>query len=140
MREGAKTAIAVFSIISYVICFFISLALAGGTDRSWVVSFFVFGIFAFLIASGVAMVFGHGGFLLSGWNTMTPEEKTRYDKKDILRFGGILVIVGALGTMLSLVSFINHVPWLGWMSIAMTLIIMFAGAVHMSKDEKFYSV
>lgn len=34
---------------------------------------------------GILFSAGKGGFLIAGWNTMSPEEKARYDEKAVFR-------------------------------------------------------
>ena len=38
-----------------------------------------------LIALGIVFFLGKGGFLLSGWNSMSPEERAEYDEKKFFR-------------------------------------------------------
>ncbi len=140
MKEGMKTAIAAISMILLLICFIISTALTTGSLRSLVLGVFLGGTFLFLVSTGMAMIFGHAGFLLTGWNTMTPEERSRYDEKKMLRFGGILIIVTSMGILLSLLSFTFGQPWLGWILLVLSLTVVFAGAVHMGRKGNIYSV
>ena len=34
---------------------------------------------------GILFSMGKGGFLIAGWNTMSPEERARYDEKAVFR-------------------------------------------------------
>ena len=36
-----------------------------------------------LLALAVLFALGKGGFLIAGWNVMSPEERARYDEKKV---------------------------------------------------------
>jgi len=57
----------------------------------------IFGAIAvLLLITGITMLFGRGGLLLSGWNTMDPQKKATYNQIAFLRFHGLLFIIMAL--------------------------------------------
>ncbi|HEY3420827.1 MAG TPA: DUF3784 domain-containing protein [Methanomassiliicoccales archaeon] len=140
MKDGTRTAIAALSIIVYVICFIISIGLTKGAAGSWVPMAFLSVLFIFLFSIGAAMISGRGGFMLAGWNTMTPEERTHYDEKLILRSAGIMIILFTVGIVFSMLSFTNDLPWLGWILVILSLVGLFVGAVRMGRKGKIYSV
>ena len=53
--------------------------LATGSD---VIVWIVFGIFAVI---SIILLFGHGSWLISGYNTASKEEKEKYDEKKLCR-------------------------------------------------------
>ena len=140
MKFGVKTALAAISIIVYVFCIILSISLSEGVAGSMVTMILIGGIFVFLNLTGAALIFGRGGFMLAGWNTMTAEERSRFDEKKVLRSAGILIIVFSAGIMFSLLCFTERLPLLGWILMALSFITMFAGVVHLGKSGKLYSV
>jgi hypothetical protein len=140
MREGMKTALAVISIVSYIIYFFISLALTKGQASSVVLVIFIWGIFVFLISLGVTFILGRGGFMLAGWNTMSPEERSQYNEKKMLRSAGIMIIIFSIGTISSILSFTYDVPVLGWILIILSIAFLIVGVIWTGKNGNIYSV
>ena len=57
---------------------------------------------AVILLFGILFVRGKGGFLIAGWNTMSPEEKARYDEKAVFRNMGAMMFscAGCIGLML----------------------------------------
>ncbi len=55
----------------------------------------IFCVAAFLVIMGIVLLTGHGSFLIAGYNTMKPEEQTKYDKKKLCRGTGIFVLIVA---------------------------------------------
>ena len=55
-----------------------------------------------LLVMGVLFAFGKGGFLIAGWNTMSPQEKARYDEKKVYRNMSAMMFsaAGALGLVI----------------------------------------
>ena len=61
------------------------------------VMWIVFGLTSLLmIVMGVLFIKGKGGNLLAGYNTMSEEEKEKYDKPALLKAAGKLMILCAL--------------------------------------------
>ena len=46
-----------------------------------------------MLIIGILMYGGKAGFLLAGYNTMSREEKAKWDEKRLLRFSGKCIIV-----------------------------------------------
>ncbi|MGE5628056.1 MAG: DUF3784 domain-containing protein [Solirubrobacterales bacterium] len=61
----------------------------------------ILGIVLFFIL-GVLFYFGKGTFLLAGYNTMSKEEKAKYDEKALFKF---------MGKAMFVISFSNFLMW-----------------------------
>lgn len=62
-------------------------------------------VIAILVVSAVLFLFGKGGFLLAGYNTMPLEEKEKINEKKLLRWAGVLLLL--IAAILALVFFTN---------------------------------
>ena len=58
-------------------------------------------VFAIFLILSVVFLLGKGGFLIAGYNTMTAEEKQKYDEKKLCRIvgGGMLIIAVLIAVM-----------------------------------------
>ena len=60
---------------------------------------------------GVIMMLGRGGSLLAGWNMATPEERSIYDEKKVLRVAGLTLI--SIGILFAIMSYLSSVGSVG---------------------------
>ncbi len=63
---------------------------------------------------GILFSMGKGGFLIAGWNIMSPEERARYDKKAVFRNMSALMFFCAGCTVLLLLGEALKVEALSW--------------------------
>lgn len=63
--------------------------------------YLVLGAAGVFLVMGVFLLFGKGSWLIAGYNTATPEEKAKYDRKKLCRATGVLceIICAMLGAM-----------------------------------------
>ena len=71
------------------------------------------GILLFLLL-GILFFRGKGGFLIAGWNTMSPEERARYDEKAVFRNMSALMFSCAGCMVLLLLGEALKVEALSW--------------------------
>jgi hypothetical protein len=59
-------------------------------------------VFALFLVMGTLFAFGKGGFLIAGWNVMSPQERARYDEKKVYRSmsGLMFSLAGCVGLAL----------------------------------------
>ncbi|MCL2224352.1 MAG: DUF3784 domain-containing protein [Defluviitaleaceae bacterium] len=94
-----------------------------------------------LIACGVLLLRGKGGFLLAGWNTASEAERAKYNKKALFTFSGWMVIVVAvLAACIPFASFFadehgNLFPLLA--VIILICAIPLAGVVYINVSKRF---
>ena len=65
---------------------------------------FVILIIVIFIVFGIILLLGKGSFLIAGFNTMTKEEKEKYDVISLCKFWGISMILFAFCIILFLLS------------------------------------
>ncbi len=46
-------------------------------------------VFAIFLVISIMLLFGHGSWFISGYNTASKEEKAKYDKKKLCRTTGL---------------------------------------------------
>lgn len=63
---------------------------------------------------GVLFWMGKGGFLMAGWNTMSPQERARYDEKAVFRNMSALMFSCAGCMCLMLLGEVLKVEALNW--------------------------
>ena len=71
------------------------------------------GILLFLLL-GILFFRGKGGFLIAGWNTMSPEERARYDEKAVFRNMSALMFSCAGCMVLLLLGEVLDLETLNW--------------------------
>lgn len=79
--------------------------------------YLLFGLLLMII--GALLWHGRGGSLLAGWNTMSREEKMKWDEKRLLRFngrcllilGGVVILTGILPLFSLPMGIVNVVGW-----------------------------
>lgn len=63
---------------------------------------------------GILFSAGKGGFLIAGWNTMSPEERARYDEKAVFRNMSALMFSCAGCMVLLLLGEVLNLEALNW--------------------------
>lgn len=59
----------------------------------------------FLILA-ICLFLGHGAWLIAGYNTMSPEEQSQYDKKKVCRATGI--VCGVCSILLLILAYLGY--------------------------------
>ena len=93
------------------------------------------GVFAVL---GAVFALGRGGFLIAGWNVMSPEERSRCDEKAVFRnmSGLMLCIAGCLALMgLGEALGIKWLPRLGQLALV-PCVIFFVIRINRAEKKK----
>lgn len=67
---------------------------------------------AALVILAVALLFGRGSFLIAGYNTMSKEEKDKYDSKALCKFVGKILLPIGVSMPLAAVGSIYQVGWI----------------------------
>lgn len=81
---------------------------------------------ALLLALAIPLLMGKGGGLIAGYNTMSREEKERYDAPALCRFIGKMCLVLCFATLLWGISFLSSVP--NWVH-SVGMVIFFAAII-----------
>ena len=98
---------------------------------------------AMIIVSSVIMIpailfiNGKGGFLLAGYNTMSPDKKARYNEKVLLKFVGWLLIIYVIGLLLGILMFDVGINWFGSAIMVIIHLAFFAGLIYANIGKRF---
>ena len=81
---------------------------------------------------GILFSMGKGGFLIAGWNTMSPEERARYDEKAVFRNMSALMFSCAGCMALLLLGKVLDVEALNWAGalLLVTCVVFFLARVN----------
>lgn len=86
---------------------------------------------------GILFSQGKGAFLIAGYNTASPAEKTRYDEKALCRFMGKLMFVLAACQMVMGLGAAWAGMWLYWLGIALFLASAVGGVIYANTGGRF---
>ena len=102
------------------------------------VLWFIFGLSALpLFIIGGVLIRGRGGSLLAGYNTKTPQERTQYDEKALLRFSGWGIIFIAVCTLLVPPGIRLDQRWIMWVGIILMTAIPIFMAIYCNTGGRF---
>ena len=92
-----------------------------------------------MLIIGILLYGGKAGFLLAGYNTMSREEKAKWDEKRLLRFSGKCIIVLSilpLGMELLILAGLpfGSVYGIGWTAYVLLIVWMI---VYMNTKKRF---
>lgn len=92
-----------------------------------------------MLIIGILLYGGKAGFLLAGYNTMSREEKAKWDEKKLLRFSGKCIIVLSIlpiGMELLILAGLPFGPvyGIGWTAYVLLIVWMI---VYMNTKKRF---
>ncbi|MDR0373340.1 MAG: DUF3784 domain-containing protein [Nitrososphaerota archaeon] len=103
-----------------------------------VTGFGVFGIvIVLLLVMAGFLLKGKGSFLIAGYNTMSKEEKEKYDTKGLCRFVGWLLIVCSLAMALFPVGIYFEIYWLTYCGSALMLVGTIGAVIYANTGKRF---
>lgn len=74
---------------------------------------------------GILFFSGRGSALIAGYNTASPEEKSRYDEKALCRaMGGLMLALAACFVVMALSEVFQMIAFL-WIGLVLALIVAF---------------
>jgi uncharacterized membrane protein len=95
------------------------------------------GVVLIVMAIAAVLLSGRGGWLIAGYNTMSAEEKARYDEKGLSRaVGGMMLVVGIL-IAVSFIAKQNEMDWLFTLSIVLYVVVLLAGVIWINTGERY---
>lgn len=98
------------------------------------VHLFIAGLFFFL---AILFFLGKGANLIAGYNTSSPQEKSKYDEKALCRFMGKLMLSLAGCFLLCGVAELFQTMALLWLGMALFLLLTVAGAIYANTGNRF---
>lgn len=91
---------------------------------------------ALFLVMGTLFAFGKGGFLIAGWNMMSPQEKARYDGRKVFRGMSALMFSLAGCVALVLLGMILESGALIWTGELLLIPCVIFFAVRVNRAEK----
>ena len=107
-------------------------------EKSDIVALIITGFLGLiLIGMSIALLLGKGKFLIAGYNTMSKEEKSKYDEIALCKFmGKILLPIGILCPSLVLAD-IFDMPWIIGLFTVVTLGLSIFAAIYCNTGNRF---
>ena len=91
-----------------------------------------------LIGLSIPLLMGKGTGLIAGYNTMSPEEKKRYDGPALARFTGKILLVIDLATLPYGVGiFCFGLEWLTWVYLTVVIGLSVFAAIYCNTGNRF---
>ena len=91
-----------------------------------------------LIGLSIPLLMGKGTGLIAGYNTMSPEEKKRYDGPALARFTGkILLVIGLATLPYSVGIFCFGLEWLTWVYLTVVIGLSVFAAIYCNTGNRF---
>jgi len=94
----------------------------------------VMGLF---ILFGIILSTGRGAFLIAGYNSLSPEEKAKYDIKKLTNFMGKLMFALASSMVFLIFAILYETEWLLFLTILLFVGIVMAGVIYLNTGERF---
>lgn len=97
----------------------------------------IHGVAALLfVVLGIVFMCGKGSFLIAGYNTASPKEKSQYDEKALCQaMGGLMFVCAACFGVLMLSTLLESMP-LMWTGIVLLFVVVIAGVIYMNTSKK----
>ena len=91
-----------------------------------------------LIGLSIPLLMGKGTGLIAGYNTLSPEEKKRYDGPALARFTGkILLVIGLATLPYGVGIFCFGLEWLTWVYLTVVIGLSVFAAIYCNTGNRF---
>lgn len=81
----------------------------------------------------LVLLSGRGAWLIAGYNTMSREEKARYDEKALCRRVGLMLLgLDGCGGLMILAGALD-LAWLSWLSGILTAVCVVGGLIWVNR-------
>lgn len=92
---------------------------------------------AIIIAIAIIMLTGHGTSWIAGFNTLSKEEKEKFDSIKLTKFlGKILLLIGVLINGIT-ICIICKIWWLGFVVGILIASVIIISAIYCNKTDRF---
>jgi hypothetical protein len=98
---------------------------------------FIAVVYVPMILLAILFLRGKGAALLSGYNTINPEKKAKYNMEAICRFMGYNMILFILFFALAHVGILADITWLWTSAMILGLSVIFGGRIYAHHSERF---
>ena len=92
------------------------------------------GVFLIL---GFTFYIGRGEFLIAGFNTLSEEEKNKYDVKSLLKFIGKVMFSIAISIVFSLLSNMLSIHYLSTIGVVLLMSTVIFALIILSSESNF---
>ena len=91
-------------------------------------------VLSLLLLISLVLLSGRGAWLIAGYNTMSREEKAKYDEKALCRrVGALLLAITACGGLMVLAAELRW-TWLSWLSAGLTAAVLIGGMIWVNRS------
>ncbi len=91
-----------------------------------------------LVGLSIPLLLGNGTWLIAGYNTMSAEEKARWDGPALARFTGrVLLAIGLATLLFGAGLFLLALEWLTWFYLAVVVGLSIFAAVYCNTSGRF---
>lgn len=94
----------------------------------------VIGLF---IVMGIFLINGKGSFLIAGYNTMSPEEKEKYDIVALCKFMGKMMFALSFSMLFWVFSELYEINWLFIIGLVLFIVIVVIMLVYINTGNRF---
>jgi hypothetical protein len=99
-----------------------------------IVMLFVIGLF---VIAGIFLINGKGSFLIAGYNTMSKEEKEKYDTVALCKFMGKVMFSLSFCMLLWVLSEAYKITWLFIFGFILFIVIVIFMLVYVNTGNRF---
>ncbi|HLR67587.1 MAG TPA: DUF3784 domain-containing protein [Virgibacillus sp.] len=99
-----------------------------------IVMMFVIGLF---IVLGIFLINGKGSFLIAGYNTMSREEKEKYDTVALCKFMGKMMFALSFSMLFWAVSEAYEINWLFYFGLVLFIAIVVFTLIYINTGNRF---
>ena len=94
-------------------------------------------IAAMLLAVGILFLRGKGAMLISGYNTMSPEEKSHVDEVRMFSFmGKFMLVLAGLWLAITVLEAFGLKTWL-WIGVGVFVIVVVGAVIYANTGNRF---
>ena len=90
-----------------------------------------------LLVISIPLLCGKGAFMIAGFNTMSREEKAKYNEKALARFVGRMIIATAFCMAFVPIGWSLEIGWLGYCGIILMIVIPIGGVIYANTGGRF---
>jgi len=88
-----------------------------------------------LVILAIVLLSGRGSFLIAGFNTMSKDEKAKYDARELCKFIGKILL--PIGILVSFVGIESITSWYVWVCVPAILGISIFAIVYINVGSRF---
>lgn len=95
------------------------------------------GVIVLFLVLGIYLLQGKGGWLIAGYNTMSPEEKEKYDEPALCKATGKLILAITFTIALITAGGVLEINALSISGVVLMILFIIAGLVYINTGNRF---